>query len=104
MMADSDSEWREDLLVVEPTGRSAPVPVPDPILPGHVPDVESLLSVQSVRDMPSAVPGPIVQDPVPIIKSLLSVQSVCSMPPAPAPGPILQDPVPIVEFCCLCSL
>ena len=87
-MADSDSEWWEELLVVEPTRCSALAPAPGPLLPDPVPVVESGLSVQSVRSMPSPpAPGPILQDPVPIVESLLSVQSVCSMPSAPAPGP-----------------
>ena len=97
-MADSDSEWWEDLLVVEPAACSAPAPAPGPLLPDPVPVVESLLSVQSVRSMPPApVPGQILQDPTPLVESLVSVQSVRSMPSAPAPAPILQDPVPIVE-------
>ena len=82
-MADSDSEWWEELLVVDPAVCSAPAPAPDPLLPDPVPVVESRLSVQSVRSMPSApAPGQILQDPVPIVESLLSVQSVRFMPPA----------------------
>ena len=126
-MADSDSEWWEELLVVEPTRRSAPAPVPGPILPDPVPVLESLMTWQSVRSMPSApapgqilldllpggeslmslqsvrsmpsapAQGPILQDPLPIVESLLSVQSVCSLPSSPAPVPILQDPMSIVE-------
>ena len=46
-MADSDSEWWEELLVVEPAACSAPAPAPGPLLPDPVPVVESLLSVQS---------------------------------------------------------
>lgn len=98
-MADSDSEWWEELLVVEPAACSAPAPAPGPLLPDPVPVVESLLSVvQSVRAKPPApVPGQILQDPTPLVESMVSVQSVRSMPSAPVSAPILQDPVPIVE-------
>ena len=98
-MADSDSEWWEELLVVEPAACSAPAPAPGPLLPDPVPVVESLLSVvQSVRAKPPApVPGQILQDPTPLVESLVSVQSVRSMLSAPATDQILQDPSPLVE-------
>jgi hypothetical protein len=85
-MADSDSEWWEELLVADPPRCSAPAPQ---ILQDPMSIVESLLSVQFVRSMPPApAPGPILEDPTPLVESLVSVQSVRSMPSAPAPAPI----------------